>query len=483
MTTTAAAPQGTDTPTTVPAQRGHDLDRDHGQVDDLRAVVRGAVHVPGDPGWDAARTPWAVHVDQHPLAVVDCSGPADVRHAVRWAVRHGHQVTAQPVGHGASRHLAGQGLEGVLLLRTRALRDVHVDLARGTATVGAGVKVGELLEALEGTGLTFLAGSSPDPSVVGLTLTGGLSWFGRAYGLAANAVASVELVDAHGRVRRVTAQEDPELFWAVRGGGGDFGIVTSLELHLLPGFHLYGGRLLWPLEQMPEVLRAFREVTTTAPEELTAWFHAYRFPPMPELPEEIRGRSFASVAVAHLGSPAEAEEHLAPLRAVPGVVMDLVGPVRMADLGHIAEEPVDPMPSMETSTLLDDLDDEVLERLDAAVGAASGSPLTIVQIRHLGGAFSRRDPRHGACGQVAQPYLLFGLGVPVSPEAAGAIGAAFEAVHAAVAGHTDGTTVPNFLGSDGDVSRAWSPATRARLVAVKQRVDPARTIRSNRPVG
>ncbi len=145
---------------------------------------------------------WAVHVDQQPLAVVEVADAEDVRRSVEWAVRHGHQVSAQPVGHGASRALAGNRMDRVLLLRTRALDSIDIDIPKGTVTVGAGVKVGELLEALEGTGLTFLAGSSPDPTVVGMTITGGMCWFGRAYGFAANAIASVQLVDAHGRTAR-----------------------------------------------------------------------------------------------------------------------------------------------------------------------------------------------------------------------------------------------------------------------------------------
>ena len=396
---------------TIPAQQIRHQARP--DLDELSAAVEGDVHVPGEPGWDAARMAWAVAVDQQPLAVVEVAHADDVRRCVEWAVRHGHQVTAQPVGHGASRALADNRMDRVLLLRTRALDHIEIDIPKGTVTVGAGVKVGELLEALDGTGLTFLAGSNPDPTVVGMTITGGMCWFGRAYGLAANAVESVQLVDAHGRHRTVTSESDPELFWALRGGGGDFGIITAMEIRLQPGFHLYGGRLLWPLEQMPEVLRAFREVTASAPDKLTLWYHTYQFPPMPELPEEIRGKSFSSVAVAHLGSAEEAEELLAPLRAVDGLVMDLTGPVRMADLGHIAEEPSDPMPTMEHSMFLDDLSDEVIDRLTCATGEGSGSPLAVVQIRHLGGAFRRRDARHGVLrspGRAVPPVRARGAG-------------------------------------------------------------------------
>ncbi len=452
------------------------------EIHELRASVMGAVHVPGEPGWDAARSAWAVHVAQQPLAVVEVTDVDDVRRTVQWAVRHGHQVTAQPVGHGASRALADNRMDRVVLLRTRAMNAIEIDIPKGTVTVGAGVKVGELLAALQGTGLTFLAGSSPDPTVVGMTLTGGMSWFGRAYGFAANAVESVQVVDAHGEQRTVTSATDPDLFWALRGGGGDFGIVTAMEIRLLPGFHLYGGRMLWEIDKMPEVLRAFREVTASAPDKLTLWYHTYQFPPMPEIPEEIRGKAFASVAVAHLGSAEEAEEQLAPLRAVDGIVMDLMGPVRMADLGGIADEPVDPMPSMEHSVLLDDLSDQLIDRLSCVAGENSGSPLAVLQVRHLGGAFRRHDDAHGVCDTLEQPYLLFALGVPAVPELAAAIATTFDRLDVATEGHTNGRTVPNFLGSDGDLDRAWYPATRTRLAQVKSLVDPHHTIRSNRPV-
>src|SRR6185436_11727598 len=148
----------------------------------------------------------------------------DVLAAVRWAVDHGFEGTAQPTGHGGMTTL-----DQTLLLRTRALGGIEVDVQRRTATIGAGVKAGELCTALEGTGLTFLCGSNPDPSVTGMTITGGISWFGRAYGLGADNIVSVELVDGLGRVRRLSATEDTELFWAVRGGGGDFGIITKVE--------------------------------------------------------------------------------------------------------------------------------------------------------------------------------------------------------------------------------------------------------------
>ena len=286
------------------------------------------------------------------MAVLEVHDADDVVAAVRWAVDHGFEVTAQPTGHAGLTTL-----DQTLLLRTRALGGIEVDVQRRTATIGAGVKAGELLAALEGTGLTFLAGSNPDVSVTGMTITGGISWFGRAYGLGADSIVSVELVDGLGRCRRLSATEDPELFWAVRGGGGDFGIITRLEVALHPAPAVYGGRFMWPLEQMGEVLRTFRRATQVAPEELTTWFHVYSFPPLPELPEPIRGKAFAAVAVAFIGSRDEAEPHLAAYRAIPGMAMDLVGEVPLSALGSIADEPTDPTPGMQRSHLLEDLDD------------------------------------------------------------------------------------------------------------------------------
>ncbi len=460
----------------VPPPTAGTPDQSH-PLADLRRRVVGSLHTPADDTWDAARSPWIVNIDQRPMAVLEVRDADDVIAAVRWAVDHGVQVTAQPTGHGAN-----DALEDTLILRTRALQGIEVDVRRRTAWVGAGVKAGELLAELDGTGLTFLAGSNPDPTVVGMTITGGISWFGRAYGLGSESIVAVEIVDGLGRLRRVAAGRDAELFWALRGGGGDFGIITRMEVALHPAARVYGGRLLWPVELMGEVLRAFRTVTAAAPPELTTWYHTYQFPPLPEVPEPIRGKAFASVAVAYLGSPVDGEELLAPFRRVPGVAMDLMGEVPLSALGSIADEPTEPMPGMQRSLLLDGLDEQAVEALVAAVGPGSGSPLPIVQIRHLGGAFARESPNAGAHGPVTEAYNLFALGVPAVPELVELIGACFDRVSAAVDHLSSGRTLLNFLESGEDPGLWWSPQTRRRLDEVKRASDPVSTIRSNRTV-
>jgi hypothetical protein len=384
--------------------------------DALRGQVTGRLVIPTDPDWDEERTPWVVNVDQHPAAILHCADERDVEVAVQWAARHGRSVTAQPRGHAARRTV-----DGALMLRTRALQQLEVDAERRTARVGAGVKFGELLSRLDGTGLVALCGSNPDPSVVGLSLGGGVSWFTRKHGFTANSIVSFDVVDASGRRVVVDRATDPELFWALRGGGGDFAIVLSVELALFPAPELYGGRLLWDVAHAPLVLRAFRDLALVAPRELTLWAHVYHYPPVPDIPEPFRGRSFVGVATTYLGPPEAAEALLRTLREAAPVELDLLEPLPVSRLGEVAAEPTEPTPVLEHSVLLEGLDDEAIDALVHAVGDPVRCPLLVVQIRGLGGAFAESNVTHGAVSPVDAPFNLWAGGIPVVPELAGAI--------------------------------------------------------------
>jgi FAD/FMN-containing dehydrogenase len=386
-------------------------------------------------------------------------------------------VAAQPVGHGATT-----AINGTVLLRTRGLQEISVDPQQRIARVGAGVKWGELLAVTVEHGLTGLAGSSSDPSVTGFSVSGGLSWFGRAYGLAAHSIRAVDVVDVTGELRRVAADSDPDLFWAICGGGGDFGIVTAIEIALHPAPHVYGGRMLWPLEMAWPVLRAFRRIAATAPDELTLWAHLLRFPPLPEVPEFLRGGAYVSVDASFIGSAADAEALLAPLREIPAMTLDTMGTVPVSELGSICAEPVDPTPAVEYSGLLSDFDDTAIGRLLDVAGHRVDSPLVIVQVRHLGGALARGSQEQGPSGAVHEPFQLFCLGVPVVPELGPAIEASIAAVKVALDDYLTGRTFFTFLGHDDDPTAAFTPEALARLQDIKRTVDPAGVIRSNRPV-
>ena len=431
---------------------------------------------PGDLDWDESRQAWNVAVTQEPLAVLFARSADDVVAAVQWAVRHEVPVAVQPTGHGAAREIHQE-----LLIRTGDLDEITIDAERRIVRIGAGVRAGDLVAALDGTGLTFLVGSSPGPSVVGLTTSGGLSWFGRRYGLGVDSIRSLDLVDGLGQLHHVTSA-DAELFWAVRGAAGEMGIITAIELELHPVTDLSGGRLVWPAEETAGVLRAFREITATAPPELTAWFQVLHLPPDPALPDGVRGRSFAVIAVTHLGDIAELRDLLAPVKGLPDPEVDSVRVLPLAEIASVAEDPIDPMPTIERGRLLEQIDDEVARRLVDEVGDRETCRLAMFQIRHLGGAFRAEGNEPSAVGPVAEEFLLFALGVPVDDHVAGEVRTALDRLADAVEPCSSGRAPLSFQGIDG-IDRWWDPATIARLRRVKHGADPLGLIRSNRPLG
>jgi hypothetical protein len=444
---------------------------------DLGRLVDGAVLGPGDPGFDQARTGWNVKVDQQVAAVVLAEDAADMASVVRYARRHGLSVAAQPRGHGAT-----PALNDTILLRTSRMQGIEVDPARRTARVEAGVRWVHLLPETAKHGLTGLLGSSTDPSVVGFTVGGGLSWFSRAYGFAANAVRAFEVLDADGAPARVTAETDPDLFWALRGGGGDYALITAMEIGLVPAGQLYGGSIMWPVEAAPAVLDAYRQVTATAPVELSTWYTLLNLPPIEALPPFLRGRSVVAVQLTYLGELADAAALVAPLTRVPGALVSALRPLPVAELDAVAQEPTDPMPSSEYSLLMPRLDDALAASLMDVAGPGSGNPYVSVQLRHIGGALRTPGPDAGPAGAIDEEYNFTAIAVPVPPLAA-ALAAHGPKLAAAMEPHSTGRKLFNFLNADEPASLAFDAATVGRLRAVKAARDPYGVFRSNRPLG
>jgi FAD/FMN-containing dehydrogenase len=437
----------------------------------LARRISGRVVTPGQAGWDEVRRPWNLRIDQRPAAVVEVSDVADVCHAVRVAGDFGVPVAAQPRGHGATA-----ALDGTIVLRTGALRSLELDTARRRARVGAGVRWQRFNEALTGSGLTSLPGSSSDPSVVGYTVGGGLSWFGRRYGLAAHRIRAAEVVTADGTHARVTRDSDPELLWALRGGGGEFGIVTSLELELLPAPHIYGGRLLWPATHARAVLNAFAATTADAPEELTLWAWLLNVPDAAPAPPPLRGRWAVAVGVTYLGDADAGQRLVRPLsRAAGPPIVDTRGTVPLAALGDIAAEPVEPAPVMEGAAMLTGFAEPAVDALLDAAAPGAPSPLAVVSIRHLGGALCRPADGGGAVGPVPEPYLMVLGGPGAAPELAAAIGQ----VTAALAGQATGRMPPNF---GADAATCYPADVLSELRRIKRERDPRGLVRGNRPL-
>ncbi|WP_067542462.1 FAD-binding oxidoreductase [Nocardia crassostreae] len=431
-------------------------------LSDLRSAVRGAVLLPGDSGFDRARTPWNLTVDQPVSAVVEVADAADAAALVRYAADRKLTLAAQPSGHGASGDT-----EGVVLVRTGKLRELRVDPDARTARVGAGVTWGEVLTRTSPHGLLGLAGSSPGVSVTGYTLGGGISWFSRAYGWAADRVTAFEVVTADGATARVTADSDAELFWALRGGGGDFAFVTALEFDLLPAPRLYGGMLTWAGDRSEAAMEAFREITADAPDELSVWFNLVQFP---------GGAPMVGIELAYLGDADSARELLRPLAGIGEPVSDSRAELPIAELGTIANDPIDPGPGLSRGELLTDLGDATAK----AVLAEPIAPLLQVQLRHLGGAMTR--PSDSPHGPISDPYLLYTVGLGVSPEASAAIAERRQQLVDGLGATVSGRKPFGFLNNSESAANAFGADALNRLRAVKRSRDPEDRFRSNFPV-
>jgi hypothetical protein len=446
-----------------------------------RAVkaLEGKIVLPEHARWDEARLAWDLTVDQRPAAVVFPESPDDVVAAVGLAKAFGLRVAAQGTGHNAAP--LGR-LDDTVLVKTERMRGIEIDPEARIARIEAGVRSLELAEAAAPHGLSPLPGSSPDVGVVGYTLGGGLSWFGRKHGLASSNVHAVELVTADGRIVRADCEHEPDLFWALRGGGGSFGIVTALELRLVPVREVYAGVLWWPIERDAEVLHAWAELTRSEPpDELTTVGRYLRLPPLPEIPEPVRGKSFVVVEAIHLGEPEQADELLAPLRAL-GPVMDTVRTMSTPELCHLHMDPEHPVPARGDGVLLQGLPPEAIDELVRTAGAASSSPLVSLELRQLGGELGRARPENGAFAALAGEYALFAVGIAPTPEAAAAVSAHVETVKDALRPWTAEQMYLNFAHARRDPRTLWSEQAHHRLRRVKAAVDPTDLIRSNHPL-
>lgn len=425
---------------------------------DVRKAVRGRVLEPGDDGFDAARRAWNRTVDQPVAAVVAAEDAEDVAALVRYARRSGLAVTAQAGGHDASGDV-----EGVILLRTGRLDGVRVRAEERLARVGAGVNWGRVLSAAGPRGLTGLAGSSPVVNVAGYTLGGGLSWFGRRYGWAADSVRAFDAVDADGERTRVTAESDPELFWGLKGGGGDFALVTSLEFDLHPAPSVYGGRVVWPGTRAAEVFETFQTITRDAPPELTVWFGRFAFPGAPPM---------AALDLTYLGDPREGAALVRGIDGIDGAISDDRGLVAVAGLGGIAAEPTAPAASLPRA--------ELLTGLDEGLATEPIEPLISIQIRHLSGALA--GPGGGASGTLDEPYLLQMVGTGPDPDLARAVRekqARFaERFEAVIAGRKPYT----LLTPEETAADAFPGPVLARLRELKRSRDPQGVFRANHSV-
>lgn len=443
----------------------------------LSRHIYGRVRTPESDGYDEVGSGFQLLDPHRPTTVVEAASPADVGTTVEFAANHGSRVAVQATGHGR-----GNAMWGGVLIDTHRMRGVRVDPHRRSAWVEAGASWQHVIDAAAPYGLAPLSGSFPGVGAVSYTLGGGVGLLARQYGFAADHVNRLDLVTATGRSLRVSATEEPDLFWALRGGGGNFGIVTGMEIALVPVEHIYGGALFFDVDQAPGVLDGWREWTTTVPDEMTSAATVLPFPDLPTVPETLRGRHVAQLQISYTG-PGEAGKQLVEsLRRLGPVLHDTVRELPYSESATVFDEPDQPHAYRGENILLDGLDRQELSTLLRQAGPSS-PVMCVVGIRHLGGALGRTPRVPNAVGHRDAAYSL-GILSPVESGNEDSVRGAHRELLAPFAPRTLGRSL-NFtfgeLGTD-QVRSAFSPADYQRLRRIRAGVDPTELFHVAHPI-
>jgi FAD binding domain len=439
--------------------------------------IRGTIATSADDGWDEARQAWNLAADQQPAAVALVESADDVSKVIRFARGNGLRVAGQGTGHGA---VPLGSLEGVILIKTGRMRDVTIEGEK--ARVEAGALAEDVADAAGKSERCSMPGTSPNVGVTGYTLGGGLSWFGRKHGWACNRVTAIEVVTADGEARTTDATSEPDLFWALRGGGGGYAIVTALHIELLPITEVYAGSILFPAELTRDGLRAYRDFTATAPEEVGSLLRMMNLPPLPDVPEEIRGKKFLAISAAVIGSEEEGRAAIAPLREVGEPIMDTFGQIPAPALTRISMDPEPPVPGMGHHGLLRELPDEALDAFYETGGPESDSPLLLSEIRHMGGALARPAQNGGALDKLDAEYVMLGIGMLMDPQMKDPITGQLDKMSEAMKPWSAEGGYYNYAERPCDVDAILPAATCERLSHVKRSWDPEEVILANHSV-
>jgi FAD/FMN-containing dehydrogenase len=445
----------------------------------LRKAVAGAVFEPDETGYAQAAATYNVLVPPRPVLVVEASAVADVQEAVRFAAAHGLAVAV--LGDG---HLITGPMEEAVLITLRLMAEVTVDAVSRTARVRGSIPMGQVVEAATAVGLAPLNGSIPRVGAIGYTLGGGQSpTLGRSFGYASDHVRSLEVVTSYGQVLTVTAESDPDLFFALRGGKGNFGVVTEIEFGLFPVTQIYGGGLWFAGEQLADVLPVWRDWVREIPESMTSSVAVQRLPPLPELPDPLRGAFVVHVRIAYVGTPEDAEALIAPLRAIGPTVFDTIAELPYAAAGTIHHDPPEPLPYVDLGAGLRELSDDVLDVFVEFTGPESNCPLVSVEIRSLGGALDREPEFADAVPSRGVPFQTFAFGVG-GPDAAPAMRAYLRAWIDRLQPWAHEHSMVNFLSPDeghsqDDLRRIYGAEKYERLARVKAAYDPENRFRVN----
>jgi len=451
-------------------------------VGELQASIRGAVIRPGDADYDEARTIWNASHDKRPALIIRCAGAADVVTAVNFVRSQNLPVAVRGGGHS----IAGfSTIDAGVVIDLSSMNAVTVDPQRRRAHVQGGALWSDVDHETQAFGLAVTGGLVSTTGVGGFTLGGGIGWLLRKYGLTADNLISADVVTSDGRLVHANAGEEPELFWALRGGGGNFGIVTSFDYELHPvGPTVTAGLIFFPGEAARQVLTGWRDLTAKMPDELTSLINLTTAPPVPFLPEQVHGRPIVAIALMHCGPLDAAERAVAPLRSLAEPILDIVGPMPYVAM----QQALDPLwtrgaHNYFTSAFVDALPDRAIDDIVAA-WQSKPTPQSEVHVHHVGGAMAAVPPGATAFAHRSSPFLC--NVIVRTPESDG-----FDkrvewarATRTTLAAYGSNGTYVNFTGdADADKLRAsYPPDTYARLVGVKRHYDPSNLFRLNQNI-
>ena len=436
---------------------------------------RGRVIMPGASDYDRARRINNASVDRHPALIVRPTDADDAAIVVKGAQERGLPLVVRAGGHSMGNHSTG---DGALVLDLSAMRDVQIDVKGRTAWADAGILAGEYTAATHALGFVTPFGDTGSVGVAGITLGGGVGWLVRKHGMTIDSLLAVEIVTADGRQRTASAVEEPDLFWAVRGAGANFGVVTRLQFRLHPLENVLAGDIRYPATH--DVLRGLVPALLAAPDELTAMPLIMLAPPDPANPDEHRGRLVVSVSVAWSGAPAAGERALAPLRALGSPISDTVAWKPYPDLFSPVDRDAEPTWAISSrGRFVDSLDDAMIDVIQRRL-TEPGAPEALVQLRILGGEMARVPADAAAFGWRDQPLLLWLITPDHDIGRAADLEAWTAAFHAELAANGAATYV-NFMGDEGAdaVRDAYPASSYARLRELKRRYDPDNVFRAN----
>ncbi|MDQ5823679.1 MAG: FAD-binding oxidoreductase [Chloroflexota bacterium] len=448
---------------------------------ELTSALSGELVLPGHADYESARRSWNKAFDCHPVAIIRCRSTADVVRAVRFATENNLPVGVRSGGHSASGLCV---VDDGVVVDLSLMSDLSIDPERRIARVGPGLTWGEYTGRAAEYGLATPGGDSGTVGVGGLTLGGGIGWLARKYGMTIDHLLSAEVVTADGRVLTASETEHPDLFWAIRGGGGNFGIVTSFEFGLVPVGLILGGMLGFPAD--PALLTSYLRIAAEAPDELSTILMLMLAPPMPMIPAEYHGKPVVALSFCYAGDPQEGQKVIAPLLSMGTPIMQMVQPMPYPVLFQFSAEGATSRPASVRSHFLDDLDDATAAALVEHISRAT-SRQGILQFRVLGGALSRQPSDSTAFGHRDKPYMATiinaWMGAPADPSQVAEHRAWTEQAWHLLKPHSTGAYV-NFLGDEPEeaTKQAYPPNTYARLAQIKQRYDPTNLFKGNRNI-